>query len=190
MLLLAHRMPCDLLIRSILLNVSENLPACVVKKLYILGREFMVKIEDLLLGKENRFMQKLLLISGSILIFSCAHHRDVRPGADGIHRVVIQTSDKSEGARQAIAQANNYCEEYKKHPAFIDEKQAYTGDMDEQKYNTGKKLSKAAKVVGGAAWVFGGRNESNAGGVVGLGGAAADAALGDGYTVTMSFKCM
>lgn len=53
-----------------------------------------------------------------------------------------------------------------------------------------KKLSKVARVVGGTTWVMGGRTERNIGGVVGLGGMAADEALGKGYTVTMKFKCL
>ncbi len=65
----------------------------------------------------------------------------------------------------------------------------YTGDMDEKDYQKGKQISKVAKVVGGTTWALGGKHESNIGGIVGLGGTAADAALGEGYTVTMKFKC-
>lgn len=123
-------------------------------------------------------------------LLACAHHRDVRPGADGIHRVVITTDDKELGSRSAISQANSYCEQFDKSPAFISESQEYTGSMDESDYQTGKTISKVAKVVGGTTWVMGGRTERNIGGVVGLGGAAADEALGKGYTVTMKFKCL
>ena len=62
--------------------------------------------------------------------------------------------------------------------------------MDEKDYQTGKKVSKVAQVVGGTTWALGGKNESAIGGIVGLGGAATDAALGNGYTVSMKFKCM
>lgn len=124
------------------------------------------------------------------LLASCAHHKDVRPGADGIHRVVITTDDKEEGAREAISQANHFCEQSQKHAAFIKEDQKYTGDMNEKDYQTGKKISKVAKVVGGTVWGLGAKKESNVGGIVGLGGVATDAALGDGYTVTMNFKCI
>lgn len=126
----------------------------------------------------------------TIFISACAHHRDVRPGADGIHTVVIATEDKEAGSREAIEQANHFCEQRKRSAAFINEDQKYTGDMDEKDYKTGKKISKVAKVVGGTVWALGGKNESNAGGIIGLGGAAADAAYGKGYTVTMKFKCI
>ena len=131
----------------------------------------------------------ILILLFSVLLVSCAHHRDVRPGIEGIHRVVVRTDDKEQGSRSAISQANNFCEQSKKIAAFIDESQEYTGDMDEKDYQTGKKVTKVAKVVGGSTWVLGGKRESKIGGIVGLGGAAADAALGEGYTVTMKFKC-
>lgn len=130
-----------------------------------------------------------VLVSGFLFV-SCAHHKDVRPGADGVHRVVIQTDDKEAGARQALEQANHFCKESNKIAAIVEEDQKYTGDMDEKQYQTGKKISKVAKVVGGTTWALGGRNESSLGGVVGLGGMAGDAALGQGYTVSMKFKCM
>lgn len=134
---------------------------------------------------------RLQVLASIVCLFltSCAHHRDVRAGADGVHRVVVKTEDKDEGAREAIAQANHFCEKRNMAAAFIDERQEYTGDMDEKNYQTGKKVSKVAKVVGGTTWAMGGTRESNLGGVVGLGGAAADAALGEGYSVTMKFKC-
>lgn len=132
----------------------------------------------------------ILLVGLSSIIASCAHHNDVRPGAEGIHRVVIQTDNQDEGERGAIKQANHYCKELGKSAAFVDEQKKYTGDMDEKKYKDAKKMSNAAKVAGGAAYVLGGKRESGIGGVVGLGGAVADAALGKGYTVEMKFKCM
>lgn len=130
-----------------------------------------------------------ILILISFFFVACAHHRDVRPGANGINRVVIPTNDKDSGTRDAISQANDYCESINKSAAFVDEKSSYTGDISEESYKNGKKISKAAKVLGGAGYAFGGRNERKAGGVVGLGGVVGDAVLGNGYTVEMRFKC-
>ena len=136
-------------------------------------------------------MKKILALTLSLgILAACAHHRDVRPGANGIHKVVSQSEDTAEGSRDAISQANHYCEQFGKKAAFVEENQKYTGDMDEKTYKNAKRATKVAKVVGGTAWVFGGRNESNVGGLVGLGGAAGDAALGNGYTVQMQFKCL
>lgn len=130
----------------------------------------------------------LLLLFG---LCACAHHRDVRPGADGVHRVTLVTDDTSAAGRDALSQAEDYCEKKQsgKHAAIVTENKRYTGTMDESSYNNAKTAAKVAKGVGGAAWVFGGKNESNAGGIVGLGGAVADGAIGKGYTVEMTFKC-
>lgn len=135
-------------------------------------------------------MKKITFVCLLSLIYAgCAHHRDVRPGTDGVHRVSVQTDNKEEGARDAISQANHYCDQYKKSAAFMEENQKYTGDMDEKSYKKAKTVAKVAQGVGGAAWVFGGKNESNAGGIVGLGSGIADGVLGKGYTVEMKFKC-
>lgn len=128
------------------------------------------------------------ILSGGLLI-GCAHHRDVRPGADGIHRVVVRSDDNDEASRDAIDQANSYCDQQKKSAAFVNENKKYTGDMDEQSYKNAKRVSSVAKTVGGITHVLGGKNESAVGGVVGLGGIAADSALGKAYTVEMQFKC-
>lgn len=135
-------------------------------------------------------MKKYLsvLIAPFILI-SCAHHNDVRPGAEGVHRVAVLAETKDDGAKNAISQANHFCKEQNKYAAIIDEKQMYTGNMDESTYNNAKTASKVAQAAGGAAWVLGKKQTSNVGGVVGVGGGIADSALGKGYTVEMKFKC-
>lgn len=139
----------------------------------------------------NKF--HLLIPAVFFLLFAglvgCAHHRDVRAGADGLHRVVVQTDDSEEGTREAIAQANHFCEQRNKSAAFVNEEKKYTGSMKESDYKTAKTVSKVATAVGSAGYVFGGRNESAAGGILGLGGAISNSALGKGYTVEMRFKC-
>ena len=136
-------------------------------------------------------MNKLLgIMAGLILVSGCAHHRDVRPGANGINRVVIQSEGGEKGKRDAIAQANDFCKEQGKYPGFVDEKEHYGGNLDESTYNNAKSAAKVAEVVGGAATVFGGHNERNLGGVGLLGGVGADAYLGKPYIVEMTFKCL
>lgn len=134
-------------------------------------------------------MKVLFLVLPLAVLAGCAGHRDVRPGADGIHRVVIQTDDADAGSREAIRQANHYCGEKHKEAAFLKEDSKYTGDLDESTYKNAKRASSVAKTVGGGVYVFGGKTESTIGGLAGLGGAAADNALGKGYTVEMRFKC-
>ena len=137
------------------------------------------------------YFLKLSAIAALLIsLVGCAHHDDVRPSVNGVHRVVVTSEEKAEGARDAIDQAKHYCKQNGRNAAFVKEKQKYTGDMKEKTYKNAKRATKVAQSVGGAAWVFGGRKESNLGGIVSLGAAAGDAALGDGYTVDMRFKCI
>ena len=134
---------------------------------------------------------KLLLLSlvAVLGLVGCATFEDVRPGENGIHRVSVKTDDPEAGSRNAISQANNYCKSKKKEAVFMNENSKYTGDMDEKNYKNAKRATTVAKSVGGAVWVFGGKKESALGGLAGIGGTAADQALGKGYSVEMQFKC-
>ncbi len=133
---------------------------------------------------------KLAVITAAIMLASCAHHKDVRAGADGIHRITIQTTGDQSEKREAIEQANHFCKERNQYAAFITEEQKYTGQMDEKSYQNTKVAAKVLKTVGSGAYVFGGSKESNAGGIGVLAGQAAGSAIGEGYTVDMQFKCM
>lgn len=133
---------------------------------------------------------KLAAAGSLFMVVGCAHHPDVRAGADGVHRVVISSEDSEEGAREAIRQANSFCKERKLNAAFINESSKYQGDLEESDYKMAKKASKVAKVIGGSTYILGGQKESTVGGVVGLGGAVADGVLGKGYATEMKFKCM
>ena len=122
-------------------------------------------------------------------IVSCAHHRDVRPADTGIHSVQFQTEDKTSGYNNAISQANHYCKTLNKKAYTVKESHAYSGNLDEKSYNKGKTISKIAKGIGSAGFVFGGKRERNAGGILGVGGQVGDSVLGDGYTYVLKFKC-
>lgn len=133
----------------------------------------------------------LFLVSAiALMLGACAHHRDVRPGVDGVHRVVISTDDQDQGSREAIEQANHFCKERGLQAAFVNEESKYKGDISEDNYKTAKKATTAAKVLGGTTYVLGGQKESSIGGIVGLGGVVGDSVLGKGYSVEMKFKCM
>ena len=129
----------------------------------------------------------LFLASGLV---GCAHHKDVRPGESGIHRVLVTAEDGETGARNAISQANHFCKEQNKSAAFIDEKKDYKGSMAESDYKTAKTIAKIAQGVGGMGYVLGGKHEKDAGAVIGLGGGVASGVIGKGYSVDMKFKCL
>ena len=134
-------------------------------------------------------MKSLFLIVVGFTFISCAHHRDVRPNANGTHLVQFQTETKDHGYRNAKAQADHFCEQSKKMAYVKKEGYKYTGEMDEETYKTTKTASKIAQGVGGAGYVFGGKKENTAGGIVGLGGAIASGVAGQGYTYKMTFVC-
>ena len=135
-------------------------------------------------------MNKILGISFiTLLLSACAHHRDVRPADDGIHNVSFKTERKGDGSRNAMGQAEHFCKQQNKYAVMVDENSKYIGGMKEDSYNTAKTVSKAGEAIGGAAYVFGGKRESNAGGILGLGSGIADTAIGKGYAFTMKFKC-
>jgi hypothetical protein len=73
-----------------------------------------------------------LLAVASLFTVGCAHHRDVRPGAEGIHRVVLSSDNDDDAERDAISQAETFCEKRGKSPAFVNEEKKYTGSMDEK----------------------------------------------------------
>jgi hypothetical protein len=70
---------------------------------------------------------KLGMIFSALFFASCAHHRDVRAGADGVHRVIVNTDEEDEGSREAIAQAQHFCEQRNLSAAFVKEDKKFTG---------------------------------------------------------------
>lgn len=138
----------------------------------------------------NRLMYLSSVFLFSLLV-SCAHHRDVRPGTEGIHRVITRGPDKQQVEQSAISQANHFCEQRNLAAAFVNEDTKYTGEMDESTHNTLRKASQAAVIVGGGTHVLGGRRESDVGGAVaGVGTVGSIMTSGDAYTVDMKFKCI
>lgn len=129
-----------------------------------------------------------LIIFILLLLTGCGHHRDVRPGENGIHRVVVRAEDHESGEQDAIAQANHYCDKYGKEAIFINENSKYSGDVSEGTYKAGKAMSKVAQ-LGGAAYGLHSTKNSSVGEASFLGGSVASSVLGKGYTTEMQFKC-
>lgn len=127
----------------------------------------------------------------SLTLVSCASHEHVRAGADGVHRVVIRGTDKTEVEEQALGEARSFCDQRDLAPAFVEEKTDYTGSMDEKTHKTIKKVSQAAAIGGGMLGVMGGKRESRVGqGVFGAGVVGSAFQDGDAYTANMKFKCI
>lgn len=136
--------------------------------------------------KTNFYVFALILT-----LASCASSEHVRPGADGIHRVLIRGTDKTEVEQQAISEAKCFCDDRKLSPAFVNEDTKYTGSIDESTHKTIQKVSKAASVGGGMMGVLGGEKEKNVGhGLFGAGAVGSVFQDGEAYTADMKFKCI
>lgn len=132
-----------------------------------------------------------LLALTPVLFVSCAHHRDVRPGADGTNRVVVREQTQERAERDAIDQANHFCEQTNRHAAFVAEnKTQYTGTMDEGTRDTLRKASTAASVLGAVGSGAGEGGTRTGGNVLwGAGTVGGIMTSGKDYLADMSFKC-
>lgn len=132
---------------------------------------------------------------GFFFLAACAHHRDVRPGADGLHRVTVEAEEQEDASRDALGQSEHYCHSIKKESAVVvNEKSTYIGSIDENTRKTLKRVSTAASLVGGTVathgFVSGDRNAQNIGGATALGGAAGETITGGkNYRFEMTFRC-
>jgi len=134
---------------------------------------------------------KMAMVFSLVTLASCASHTHVRPGANGIHRVVIRGVEKETVERAAIREAGSFCGTKDLSPAFVEEKTAYTGSMDESTHKMIGKVSKAASAGGGMMGVMGGQKEKNVGqGIFGAGVVGATLQDEEAYTSDMSFKCI
>lgn len=124
-------------------------------------------------------LMRLILFVLLLTLFSCGHHRDVRPGVNGVHRVVVASDDKTQGSQEALRQARHYCKETDRDAAIVKEEAKYSGSMNENTYNTMKMLSRGTQHVNTGTK----SRPSSLGSIL-------NQALGDGYTVEMTFKCI
>lgn len=133
-----------------------------------------------------------IVIFTTLVLFgtSCAHHRDVRPGADGINNVIVRAPDRTQAEQSAISQAEDFCDQFQKHPGFLEEKSQYTGTMDEATRDNVRKASHAAILLGGTGSVIGTDDVRTGGNVLGAAGTVGSVMTGGSdYQSVMRFKC-
>ena len=129
---------------------------------------------------------------GTCLFVTAGCVGDVRPGADGIHSVMLLTDDRDDGARMALRQAKRWCKKEKQDFVVHEEMITFICDMDEADYIRAKQLAAAAQAAG-AVTSGSSEEDSNAetvGDILQAGGAAAQAALGECYEVELLFECV
>lgn len=136
-------------------------------------------------------MKSSFLLVFVLILASCATSEHVRPGADGVHRVVIRGTDKTEVEQRAIREAKCFCDDRKLAPAFVNEDTKYTGSMDESTHKAIQKISRAAAMGGGMMGTMGGDKERSVGkGVMGAGVVGSVLQDEEAYTADMKFKCI
>lgn len=138
-----------------------------------------------------KLCSSLILLSALFIVTGCAHHRDVRPGVDGVHQVIVRAQDKGSAERDAISQAEHFCQQSQKIPGIIEEKTIYTGTIDEATRETLRKASMAAKVLDHSHVNHDAETPASSGpGVLGKAGrVGAVMTSGDDYRTEMKFKC-
>jgi len=137
--------------------------------------------------------QKSLACALAFLGFSCAHHRDVRGGADNVHSVTVRGTEKTYTERDAISQADDYCDQWEKRAGILTQKSGYIGTtMDETTRDTVRKASTAAILLGGVGSASADDDDVRHGGnVVGAAGTVGAVMTGgENYETTMTFKCL
>lgn len=122
----------------------------------------------------------------ALLVGACAHHRDVRPGADGKNRVVTTATENESASRNAISQANHFCGQFKQSPRIISEKTIYTGEMNEDTRKTIRKASQAAVIIGGMNT---NTNNNKVNPILGAGTVGGVMTNGEDYQTEMIFEC-
>ncbi|WP_087016478.1 hypothetical protein [Thaumasiovibrio subtropicus] len=131
----------------------------------------------------------IVTVTLGLILTACASHEDVRPGADGVHYVSIAASDAKSASREAIKQAQSYCDSHQQGMYVVDEDNFYEGTMTQDQYETHKTIANVASAAGTALWVFGDGKVDDAGGVAAIAGGIYGASLEDPYVTTLSFQC-
>lgn len=148
----------------------------------LLSRRFQLEMRPAL--PISRVLPTVCGMGLVLALVNCAHSRDVRPGGDGTHRVVVRDHEAEAAERNALSQARHYCEQQGgKRPAILEDRgSTYTGSMDESTRKTIKQASTAAVLLGGGV--------ATGPSVMGQAGQAGMVMTsGDDYVSEMKFRC-
>ncbi|CCQ12812.1 hypothetical protein PALB_37520 [Pseudoalteromonas luteoviolacea B = ATCC 29581] len=129
------------------------------------------------------------LLSLCTLLTACAHHDDVRPSANNIHYIAVNSQQKEDGAREAMKQAKHYCDSNKQSMFIINEEISYEGSQPESEFQANVKTADVVSSVGTVLWIFGDGRVDDAGGIAAVAGEAAKDSMGKPYVTKMQFKC-
>ncbi|TMP26960.1 hypothetical protein CWB99_16800 [Pseudoalteromonas rubra] len=126
----------------------------------------------------------------AIFASGCAHHNNVRPSADGKHYVNLTAETREAAGKEALEQANHYCEKQERGYAYIqNENITYMGSMPEQEYLQKRNIATAVEAAGTAMWILGENAVDDVGAAMSIGGGIAEDSMGEPYQITLAFSC-
>ncbi|MBQ4860664.1 hypothetical protein J8L98_03005 [Pseudoalteromonas sp. MMG013] len=135
-------------------------------------------------------MKNLLLAVGLIsLLSACAHHDDVRPSSDNQHYVIIKSSERGQGVKEALDQATHFCKQDKQSMFVLNESVTYQGEKTEHEFLSDKSTAEIITNAGTWLWVLGDGYVDDAGAIASIAGASAEHSLGKPYLINLSFRC-
>jgi hypothetical protein len=90
-------------------------------------------------------MKQIQILTIFLILNACAHHENVRPFADGIHKISIESTSQQNASQAALKQAEEFCRDTKQVSRIVEENFRYNGELDEKEYNENLK----ARGIGG-----------------------------------------
>ncbi|NOU52285.1 hypothetical protein HG263_17285 [Pseudoalteromonas sp. JBTF-M23] len=130
----------------------------------------------------------IISLTTTVLLAACAHHDDVRPG-EGKHYVVIKAVDRDQGMKEALGQAEHFCDKTKNSLVVINENVDYQGEKSEKDYLDSRSTAEFVTEASTWLWILGDGHVDDAGAVAAIAGVVALESMDAPYTVTVNFRC-
>ncbi|BBN83674.1 hypothetical protein PA25_36590 [Pseudoalteromonas sp. A25] len=130
----------------------------------------------------------IIAFTTTLLLAACAHHEDVRPG-DSQHYVVVKSVDRNKGIKEALGQAEHFCEKSSNKLVVLNEKVEYRSEQAEKDYLDSRSTTEFVTEASAWLWVLGDGYVDDVAAVATLAGVGALESMGAPYLVTLNFRC-
>ncbi|MBD1582620.1 hypothetical protein [Pseudoalteromonas sp. S16_S37] len=130
----------------------------------------------------------ILSLTTTVLLAACAHHDDVRPG-ESKHYVVVKAVDRDQGMKEALGQAEHFCDKTKSSLVVLNEQVDYQGEKAEKDYLNNRSTAELVTDVSAWLWILGDGHVDDAGAIGTIAGIGTLEAMGAPYLVTVNFRC-
>ncbi|CAH9053247.1 hypothetical protein PSECIP111951_02509 [Pseudoalteromonas holothuriae] len=130
----------------------------------------------------------LIALTTTVFLAACAHHDDVRPGSNK-HYVVVKSVDRNKGIKEALGQAEHFCEKNDSKFIVINEKVDYQGEEPEKEYLDNHSTAEFVTEASTWLWILGDGYVDDVAAVTTLAGVAVLDSMGAPYVITVNFRC-